>query len=233
MVLSVGAVLLACSGSSTTSGGGTISPGSDASQNGTDGSTAGDLDSGSGGNPGTTDGSVPSGTDAGSTDSGSGADASTPLVLTSSLLKSGGTWPTAYTCGGANASTSPPFAWSGGPAAKSYALVMVDAFFAPPKVHWLIYDMPPATAALGAGIPSGYTVATPSAHQSLGDFTGAQYLAPCPPMGGGAHTYEVTIHALDVATLPGLTMNSTATQSHDAVKAHSLASAKMSLTFSR
>ncbi len=166
-------------------------------------------------------------------DAGTSSDASSPIALTSTLLTSGGTWPVAYACGGAAADVSPPLAWTGGPVAQSYAVVMVDAFFMPPNVHWLIYDMPAATSSLAQAIPAGYTVAAPSAHQSLGDFAGAQFLSPCPPIGGGPHTYEITVHALDVATLPGLSNASTATQSNAAVTAHSIATAKMSLTYSR
>ena len=230
--LSFGALLVvACSSSSSA-----VIPGSgvDAGGGGAD-NDAGKGGSSDGGASGTTDAGGSADTDAGTggADAGNGSDASTPLVLTSTLLTSGGAWPAAYACGGAKADVSPPLAWSGGPAAKSYAVVMVDAFFNPAKVHWIIYDMPAATASLAAGIPAGYTVATPTAHQSLGDFAGAQFLSPCPPMGGVAHTYELTVHALDVAALPLLTMTSTATQTHVAVIAHTLASAKMSLTYSR
>jgi Raf kinase inhibitor-like YbhB/YbcL family protein len=130
--------------------------------------------------------------------------------------------------------TSPPLAWTGAPAgAKSFAVVMVDAFFMPPKVHWIIYDLGPAVASLPSGIPAGYVVANPSAHQSLGDFAGNQYLGPCPPQGGGAHEYDITLHALDVDTLPGLGMSSTAATTQAAVLAHSIATSKMTLTFSR
>jgi Raf kinase inhibitor-like YbhB/YbcL family protein len=220
-------LVVACSSSSSVTsggGGGGSNVDSGAGGGGGDGSASGSTDAGGG-----------STTDAGSTasDSGAGADASTPLVLTSTLLTNGGTWPVAYACSGASQNQSPPLAWSGGPSAKSYAIVMVDAFFVPPKVHWLIYDMGPGTASLAGNIPAGYTVAKPVAHQSLGDFAGAQFFSPCPPVAGGPHTYEITIHALDVATLPGVTMTSTATDTNAAVSAHTLASAKMSLTFSR
>lgn len=230
--LSFGALLVvACSSSSSTTNNTGGNGNTDAGANGdaagggsTDGSTSGTTDGGGTGN-----------TDAGTAgkDAGNGADASTPLTLTSTLLTSGGTWPAAYACGGANANQSPPLKWTGGPIAQSYAVVMVDAFFNPAKVHWLIYDMSAATDTLTTNIPAGYTVAAPSAHQSLGDFSGAQFLSPCPPMGGGAHTYEITVHALDVATLPGVSMASTATQTNAAVTAHTIASAKMSLTYSR
>ncbi len=199
-----------------------------------------DPDSGAGGDDAGSPGNSDAGTvetDGGGVDAGgggdAGSDATTPLVLTSTLLTTGTTWPVAYACGGAAADVSPPLAWSGGPTAQSYAVVMVDAFFMPPKVHWLIYDMPAATSSLASGIPAGYNVATPTAHQSQGDFAGAQFLSPCPPVGGGAHTYEITVHALDVATLPGLTAASSATDTNAAVAAHTIGSAKMSLTYSR
>lgn len=231
--LAIGALLvLACSSSSTTTGNGGGGGAIDSGASGGGGDGGGTADGGGSADGGTTD------NDSGSTgsDSGSGSDASTtPLVLTSTLLTNGAAWPAAYACGGANANVSPPLAWSGGPTAKSYAIVMVDAFFniGKPRVHWIIYDMPTDASPLASGIPAGYTVATPAAHQSLGDFTGAQFLSPCPPMNGGAHTYEITVHALDVTALPGLTMASTATDTNTAVAAHTLASAKMSLTYSR
>ena len=189
--LSVSVLLfVACSSSSSTTGGGTTGGGG-----GDSGANGGNAD---GGSTSGSDGGAGTGEDAGTidldsggsaNDSGANGDASTPLTLTSTLLTNGGAWPAAYACGGAHADVSPPLAWSGGPAAKSYAIVMVDAFFMPPKVHWLVYDMAPGSSPLASGIPAGYTVAVPAAHQSLGDFTGAQFLSPCPPVGGGAHTY--------------------------------------------
>ncbi len=54
------------------------------------------------------------------------------------------------------------------------------------------------------------------------------YLCPCPPV---LHTYEFVVYALDVATLPGVTMNSTRAQLAPVILDHDLGMAALSGTY--
>lgn len=145
--------------------------------------------------------------DAGAQDAGVDAApdaAPAPFVLTSGAFANNGDIPVMYTCGpaGANAHQSPPLAWTGGPAAQSYALVMVDNDVgAPNNVHWVIYDLAPATQSLAANVSRTYQVAAPAARQARDSFAGTfGYFYPCPP--NGKHTYQFELFALDIAQLP-------------------------------
>jgi Raf kinase inhibitor-like YbhB/YbcL family protein len=120
--------------------------------------------------------------------------------LGSGAFAEGGAIPTKYTCEGRD--VSPPLAWSGVPAgAKSLALVVDDPDApdpAAPKmtwVHWVVYDIPPATTAIAEGAgPAG-------AKDGTNDFGRTGYGGPCPPI--GRHRYFFKLYALDAA-LPDL-----------------------------
>jgi phosphatidylethanolamine-binding protein (PEBP) family uncharacterized protein len=95
----------------------------------------------------------------------------------------------AYTCH-ASKPTSPSVSWSGGPRAKSYALVIDDSD-APitPRVYWLVFDIGSATTYIQPGsIPPGARVAFNSAGE-------AAYDPPCPQ--GGPHKYRISVYALN------------------------------------
>ncbi|HEX2670606.1 MAG TPA: YbhB/YbcL family Raf kinase inhibitor-like protein, partial [Polyangiaceae bacterium] len=117
---------------------------------------------------------------------------------------------------------SPPFAWTPGPSATlSYALVMYDP--SPKFTHWVVWDIPPSTLALPAALGSSAMLTMPAgAKQAAG--SGMGYLGPCPPQ-NMTHTYEFTIYALDVATLPGVTTTTTTANLVTAIQMHDIASA--------
>lgn len=131
-----------------------------------------------------------------------------------------------------NANTSPPLMWTEGPAGTlSYALVMRDITRGV-ILHWTLYDLPPATTSLPAGVPAGYQPPQldgakqgPSYKSALG------YQGPCAP--SGTNTYEFTLYAMAVASVPGLTQSSSAAQIVSAIEMHDLASAKLTVTSSR
>jgi Raf kinase inhibitor-like YbhB/YbcL family protein len=158
------------------------------------------------------------------------------MTLTSTAFADQATIPDAYTCKGAG--TSPPLAWTAGPSpqTKSYAIVMLDkALAAPNNVHWVIFDMPAGTTGLGPAVPSGYAITTPvNAHQTASSFNAAHaYLGPCPPVGATAHDYELTLHAVDQATLTALSSTSTPQQAKTEIEAHSVAKAVLVGKFAR
>ncbi len=150
-----------------------------------------------------------------------------PLVLTSTAFADGALIPTKYTCNTPLAAApSPPLAWTGGPAAASYAVVMIDESLpGPNNVHWVIYDLASATPPLPEGVPAGYAIVAPSAHQARDSFASQfAYFHPCPPP--AIHTYAFTLYALDVAVLP-VAMSTTTATVITQIKAHMTASARL------
>ena len=106
-------------------------------------------------------------------------------------------------CTGKN--ISPELSWVNAPkGTKSFAITMYDKD-APTGSgwwHWVVFDIPANTNNIpqGAGdvkknlMPKG-TI------QSVTDFRINGYGGPCPPKGGGIHTYTITVYALKVAKL--------------------------------
>ncbi|MFB6170184.1 MAG: YbhB/YbcL family Raf kinase inhibitor-like protein [Haloarculaceae archaeon] len=136
--------------------------------------------------------------DGGTTTATVGADG---LELTSPAFDAGGAIPTRHTCDGEN--VSPPLSVSGvADEVESLALVVddPDAPRAEPFVHWLLWNLPPDTGELPAGVPRGGTVDALGARQGTNDHGDVGYFGPCPPRDDGAHTYRFTLTALD-ATL--------------------------------
>jgi Raf kinase inhibitor-like YbhB/YbcL family protein len=126
------------------------------------------------------------------------------LSITSPAFGAQGSIPSQYTCEGRD--VSPPLTFSGVPAgAKSLALVVDDPDAPDPKaprmtwVHWVVYNIPPLTAALAEGaasrgLPAGALTGT-------NDWKRAGYGGPCPPV--GRHRYFHKLYALDTV-LPDL-----------------------------
>lgn len=211
------ATLAACSssdsGDATSSGG---SSGSSGGSSGSSGSSGGDDDASTSG--GLDSGTVPDAADA----------ATQPFTLTSTALAEGAKFAAENTCTG-NINTSPPFAWTAGPAGTlSYALVLTDK--SNKLVHAVIYDIPAALTALPANVQKAYQPANVAgAKQPLAyDNTTRGYLGPCP---GTLHTYEFALYAIDVATLPGATMATTRDEIVPIIMAHDLAVAKLTGTY--
>ena len=184
----------------------------------------------------TSDASTDPARDASREDAMTAADATAgggAFSLSSSVVQNGMRLANEHRCADQqNPNTSPPLMWTQGPTGTlSYALVMRDITRGV-ILHWTLYDLPVATTSLPAGIPAGYQPAQlngakqgPSYKAALG------YQGPCAP--SGMNTYEFTLYALDVATVPGLTQSSSASQIVAAIEMHDLASAKLTVTSSR
>lgn len=207
----------AAGGTSSTGGvatGGTLSTGGTA----TGGASTGGASTGGAG------GAATGGTSSGGAAATGGGSSSDPLTLTSSVVKDGEQLPAKYRC----KVPSIPIAWSGGPVAKSYAVILRDVT---PGVsngflHWVIYDLPPDTKALPEGVPVGYAVASPAGAHQAPIYNGTVgFNGPC----GGMNTYEMTLYALDAATLTDLSMSSTGAQAKTAIEAHDLATTKITI----
>jgi len=162
-----------------------------------------------------------------------GDDCLPGLDVTSTAFNDGTTIPTANTCDGAN--TSPDLAWATGPCnAMSFAVVLTDKTIN--LVHSVIYDIPVDLRDLPADVDKVYAPPdVPGAHQTktLGAGNPFGYSGPCPPVNDGAHTYEFAIYALDVATLPGATMNTTKEDATLSIETHGFLMATLTGTYSR
>ena len=89
--------------------------------------------------------------------------------------------------------------------AKSLALIVDDPDAPDPKapkmtyVHWVLYDIPPATTRLADGAAKGGL--PPGTREGKNDWKRTGYGGPCPPI--GRHRYFFKLYALD-AELPDL-----------------------------
>jgi len=120
------------------------------------------------------------------------------MKLSSSAFTQDADIPALYTCEGRD--QSPPLAWSGVPAGTRSLALIVDDPDAPdpaaPKriwVHWVLYNIPPETTGLGAGVPRANLPA--GTREGLNDWQREGYGGPCPPI--GRHRYFHKLYALD------------------------------------
>ena len=131
---------------------------------------------------------------------------------------------------------SPPLAWSDVPTgAKSLALVVEDPDAPSPAaarkhtfVHWILYNLPPSTAALPLGIDRSGLPA--GAHEGRNDFGSLAYAGPSPP--SGRHRYFFRLYALDT-TLPTSLGVPDRKRFSEAIKGHVLAEAELMGTYER
>ena len=93
-----------------------------------------------------------------------------------------------FTCDGAD--TSPSIGWEDDNGSKSYALTMTDED-ADDFVHWAVLGIPGSVANFPEGNPP------PTAIDGHNDFGSSGYRGPCPPPEDPAHTYVITVYALD------------------------------------
>ncbi len=109
--------------------------------------------------------------------------------LQSTAFPDGGPIPEHLTCT-ADVPVSPDLSWTGTPLdAASLALVVRDRD-AGGFVHWIVTGIDTFVLGIGeGGIPEN-AVEGPNSAGSIG------WLAPCPPAGDEAHTYEVVLLAL-------------------------------------
>lgn len=120
------------------------------------------------------------------------------MKLTSTSFAAGGAIPAVHTCEGED--RSPALAWSDLPAGTKSLAIVVDDPDAPdpaaPKttwVHWVLYDLPPTSTGLEAGV----TALPEGTRQGRNDWKRTGYGGPCPPI--GRHRYFHHLYALDTA----------------------------------
>ena len=120
------------------------------------------------------------------------------MSITSPVFRHESAIPQRYTCEGDD--VSPPLVFDGVPtAAASLALIVEDPDApdpAAPKrvwVHWVMYNLPPATKELRESVRT--TDLPTGARAGKNDWSKAGYGGPCPPI--GRHRYFFKLYALD------------------------------------
>ena len=100
--------------------------------------------------------------------------------------------PVDYTCDGAGA--APLITWTAprqGTAELALSVIDPDA---DGFVHWLVVGLPAQAGSVGGGEPL-----VNGAAEGINGFGSVGWGGPCPPPGGGPHTYRFTLHMLDQA----------------------------------
>jgi Raf kinase inhibitor-like YbhB/YbcL family protein len=161
---------------------------------------------------------------------GGGPGGGGPFTLTSPAFAEGAMIPAANACNQQQGmpGLSPQLDWTGVPAdTQSFAIIMKDLDFNGFH-HWAIWDIPAAENGLPEGVPLGHMPTMPAGAKQAESFSNNVYgyIGPCSP--NSVNTYEFTIYAIDVATLPGLDMQTTMAEAEAAAQAASLGSAALS-----
>ncbi|HHD79445.1 MAG TPA: YbhB/YbcL family Raf kinase inhibitor-like protein [Epsilonproteobacteria bacterium] len=107
-----------------------------------------------------------------------------------------------FGCNGQN--ISPELSWSGAPkGTKSFAVTIYDPD-APTGSgwwHWQIVNIPAKVTSIQTDASAKHTLPK-GALEIVNDYGTLGFGGACPPVGDKAHTYIVTVYALDVETLP-------------------------------
>ena len=154
------------------------------------------------------------------------------FTITSSAFAPNGSIPPLYTCEGKD--FSPPLAFGDVPAGtKSLALIIDDPDApdpAAPKmtwVHWVLYNIPPATPGLPEAVQS--TALPIGTREGQNDWGRTGYGGPCPPI--GRHRYFHKLYALDVVLPPLARPDKSALEK--AMQEHILARAELIGTYQK
>ena len=133
-----------------------------------------------------------------------------------------------FGCTGGN--IAPTISWKNAPkGTKSFVLTMYDKD-APTGLgwmHWVVANIPANVSALPENqpLPQG-------ALQTRTDGGTAGFMGACPPKGQN-HRYEITVTAVDVATLPNITAEATPALVGFFTNAHALGKAKITVRQAR
>ena len=153
---------------------------------------------------------------------------SEPIQLTSTAFASGALMPAQQTCDGKD--LSPDLTWQGIPAETQSIVIVAEDPDAPfkPFTHWVLYDLPPKTRQLPAGLPPQPFVTLGGGH-GKNDFGRYGYGGPCPP--NGTHRYVFKLYALD--KLLDLPAGATKAEVLAAIAGHVKATGELMGTYTR
>ncbi len=162
------------------------------------------------------------------------AEAGGPFALTSTAFQEGQEVPLMYKCSmapPAGQNISPPLSWTPGPATtKGYAMTLIHNA-ADMSIHWVLWDVPESVTSLAPDVEKvAEPTAPPGSKQVKPNLDGSTwfgYQGPCPQAAGARQNYLFAVYALDVATLPGVTTQSTTAAVMSAIRAHQVARATL------
>jgi Raf kinase inhibitor-like YbhB/YbcL family protein len=152
------------------------------------------------------------------------------MKIESSAFSPGAEIPRLHTCEGEDISPALRFA-EVPPGAKSLVLIVDDPDAPDPAaprmtwVHWVLYDMSPATVELAPRATS----AGVKARDGLNDWRRSGYGGPCPPI--GRHRYFFKLYALD--SMLGDLRQPTKPQLEQAMAGHVIAQAELIGTYQK
>ena len=96
-------------------------------------------------------------------------------------------------------------------------------------LHSVTYDIPSTQAELPANVQKQHEPANVAGAKQTRSYANTYgYAGPCPDT---KHTYEFVLYALDVETLPNVTMTTPRAGAETAIKAHVVASTKLTGTY--
>jgi Raf kinase inhibitor-like YbhB/YbcL family protein len=144
------------------------------------------------------------------------------MKIISSAFQEGANIPSKFTCDGSD--TSPPLQFADVPSGTKSLTLIVDDPDAPSGLftHWMVWNIPPQTGAIGEG-------STPKGVQGTNGFGKSGYGGPCPP--SGTHRYYFKIFALDREL--DLPFGAKRGQVDGAMKGHILAEGELMARYSR
>jgi Raf kinase inhibitor-like YbhB/YbcL family protein len=154
--------------------------------------------------------------------------AQSKMEIGTTAFTPGGSIPPKYTCSGED--TSPPLSIRGVPGSAKTLALIVDDPDAPSGtfVHWVVYNLPPGTTRIDAGVKASKTMPGGGA-QGRNDFGRTGYGGPCPPP-GSPHHYRFRLFALNSQITPS---SDTGPEVEQAIQGHVVTSAEMVGTFGR
>jgi Raf kinase inhibitor-like YbhB/YbcL family protein len=150
------------------------------------------------------------------------------IQITSTTFAPGALIPIEQTCDGKN--LSPDLTWEGIPADTQSIAIITEDPDAPFKsfTHWVLYDLPPKTRQLPAGLPP-QPFLNVGGGQGKNDFGRYGYGGPCPK--NGTHRYVFKLYALD--KLLDLPAGATKTEVLAAIAGHIKATGELMGKYSR
>lgn len=166
-----------------------------------------------------------------------GASAKGAWTIESSDVAAGGRLASAqvndaHGCAGQN--VSPALHWSSPPAGtNSVAVTLYDTDARDGKGfwHWLAFDIPPGVEQVKAGASGAHGLPA-GAQEGRNSFGAVGYGGACPPKGAAPHHYVLSVWAMGEARLP-FAENTVDAEIGDYLRAHAIAHAQITATFSR
>lgn len=156
------------------------------------------------------------------------------FTLTSADLEDGAPMPPLYAGVGDN--ISPQLSWSGFPAhTRGFTLNCFDPDAPTPAGywHWTVIDLDAETTSLQRGAGTSDLALPGDAHHVRNDSNTLSYTGAAPPPGDRPHRYIFAVHALDVPSLGLNPQEATATAVAFQTLFHTIARARLTVTFRR